>query len=64
MGSLASRRARHLAETRNGPRALSAAFFVEPRAAATFVPLVAAKDVGAFEGMLFHVEKTMDYYVE
>ncbi|MGC4083941.1 MAG: hypothetical protein QM736_17990 [Vicinamibacterales bacterium] len=28
------------------------------------VPLVAAADPGAFEGMLFHVEKSADYYVE
>ncbi len=28
------------------------------------VPLVAANEPGAFEGMLFHVEKTADYYVE
>ena len=28
------------------------------------VPLVAASDAGSFEGMLFHLEKSTDYYVE
>src|SRR5689334_2254184 len=28
------------------------------------VPLVAGTDAGSFEGMLFHVEKSSDYYVE
>ena len=36
----------------------------DPKAAFERLPLVAAADPAAFEGMLFHLEKSTEYYVE
>ena len=36
----------------------------DPAAPFERVPLVRSKDPDGFEGVLFHVEKTTEYYVE
>jgi len=36
----------------------------DPQGAFEKVPLVSANEPGSFEGMLFHLDKTADYYVE